>query len=213
VTQLIEMSPNEAGRTGSVREAKSGWRSQKKQGQPEVGQLEARETEAELPWLETPRREEQVPLKAGRKRYPDIDPLNDNDAPWINGAIKLIPHLAEAIPAKAIPNRDAIICTALELIPPLVEGVLELPNIPEQRLIEVLLKYCGYRDYADRVSRHSGQTAETTFCTGREDGFEVGCDVTIGSDVGATALPNSGTTAAVTPFVKDIEVMEVADVK
>jgi hypothetical protein len=88
----------------------------------------------------------------------------------------------------------------------------ELPDIAEQRLIVGLLKYCGYSDYADRVSRHSGQRTETTLYAGREDGFEVGCDVTIGSDVGAAALPNSGTTAAVTPFVKGIEVKEAADV-
>jgi hypothetical protein len=96
------------------------------------------------------------------------------------------------------------------LIPPLAEAVLQLQDIAKQPLIEGLLKYCGYRDYADRVSRHPGQTTETTLCAGREDAFEVGCDVTIGSDV-AAALPNSGTTAAVTPFVKDIEVTEVAD--
>jgi hypothetical protein len=206
----------EAGRAGSVREAKKRLEEPEQAGHPKAGKLEAGEAEAEPPWLEAPRREEaglqRAPPKAGCHRYPDIDPFKDDDPPWVNGALKLIPRLAEAIPAEAIPNRDAIVRGALELIPPLAEAVLKLPYIPEQRLIEGLLKYCGYRDYADRVSRHSGQRTETTLYAGREDGFEVGCDVTIGSDVGAAALPNSGTTAAVTPFVKGIEVTEAADV-
>jgi hypothetical protein len=153
-----------------------------------------------------------VQPKGGDRSYPDIDPFKDGDPPWINGALKLIPRLAEAIPTEAIPNRDAIVDGAIELIPPLAEAVLELPEIPEQRLTEGLLKYCGYRDYADRVSQHSGQRTGTTLCAGREDGFEVECDVTIGSDVGAAALPNAGTTAAITPFVKGLGVTEAADV-
>jgi hypothetical protein len=185
--------------------------------QPATARQKADEEQAEPPRPEALRREEaglqQVSPKAGRQRYPDIDPFKDHDPPWINGALRLIPLLAEAIPlTQTIPNRDAIIRGALELIPPLAEAVLELPEIPEQSLTEGLLKYCGYRDYADRVSRHSGRRTGTTLCAGREDCFEVGCEVTIGSDVGAAALPNSGTTAAIIPFVKDIEVTEVADV-
>jgi hypothetical protein len=185
--------------------------------QPATARQKADAEQAEPPRPEAPRREEtrlqQVSPKAGRQRYPDIDPFKDHDPPWINGALRLIPLLAEAIPlTETIPNRDAIVDGAIELIPPLAEAVLQLQDITQQRLIEGLLKYCGYRDYANRVLRHSGQTTETTLRAGRKDGLEVGCDVTIEKDVGAAALPNAGTTAAITFFVKGLEVTEAADV-
>jgi ParB-like nuclease domain len=110
----------EAGRAGSVREAKKRLEEPEQAGHPKAGKLEAGEAEAAPPWLEAPRREEaglqRAPPKAGCHRYPDIDPFKDDDPPWVNGALKLIPHLAEAIPAEATPNRDAIVRGALELI-------------------------------------------------------------------------------------------------
>src|SRR5262249_5260805 len=75
--------------------------------------------------------------------------------PWLSGALSLIPSLAEALPlADRLPNRQAIIHGALKLIPALTEAVLELQEIPKQQLIAGLLKYCGYNDYAARLSCH-----------------------------------------------------------
>jgi hypothetical protein len=183
--------------------------------QPETARQNADDEQADPPGPEAPLRETARLLvpKNGDRSYPEIDPFKDDDPPWINGALRLIPLLAGAIPlTETVPNRDAIVDGAIELIPPLAEAVLQLQDIAKQSLIEGLLKYCGYRGYADRVSRHSGQTTETTLCAGREDGFEVRCDVTIGSDVGAAALSDARTTAAVTPSVTDFEVTEASDV-
>lgn len=212
--QVIEMVVE--GRSANVREAKKRLQQPEQAGQPQAGQLEADEAEAEPPWPEAPRREEallqQVSPQRSHQRYPYIDPFKDCDPPWINGALKLIPRLAEAMPTEAIPNRDAIICGALELIPPLAEAVLELPDIPAQHLIEDLLRYCGYRDYADRVSRHSSHRTDTTPCAGSEDGFDVGRDVTIGSDVAPAARPNLSATAAISSSATDLAVTEASDV-
>jgi hypothetical protein len=111
-----------------------------------------------------PGREGPLPKKAGLQElsprgrhqiYPDIDPLKDQDPPWINGALKLIPLLAEALPLEYnLSNRQAITHRALEMIPAFTEAVLELQDIPKQQLIEALLKYCAYNDYATRMSRH-----------------------------------------------------------
>jgi hypothetical protein len=184
--------------------------------QPETAQLKADDEQAGPPRPEAPFREAArllVQPKGGDRSYPDIDPFKDDDPPWINGALRLIPLLAEAIPlTETIPNRDAIVGGAIELIPPLAEAVLQLQDITKQRLIEGLLKYCGYRDYADRVSRHSGQRTGTILCAGRGDCFEVGCEVTIDSDVGASASPDAGATAAITSSVTGFEVTEASDV-
>jgi hypothetical protein len=88
--------------------------------------------------------------------YPDIDPLTDRDPPWINGALRLVPLLAEALPLEnGVPNCQALVHGALQLIPALTEAVLELHEIPKRQLIAALLKYCGYNNYAARLSRRS----------------------------------------------------------
>jgi ParB-like chromosome segregation protein Spo0J len=208
-SQVIDMV--EEGRAASVREARKRLAEPEQAGRPEAKRPEAGKTETEPVGLESPRREEavlqQASLQGGHNHCPNIDPFEEGDPPWINGALKLIPRLAEALPTDAIPNRNAIIRGALELIPPLAEAVLELPYIPEQRLIEGLLKYCGYRDYANRMSR-----PETTLCAGREDGFEAGCNVANRCDVAAATLPDAMTTAATTSSVTDLEVTEAANV-
>ena len=88
--------------------------------------------------------------------YPDIDPLTDKDPPWISGALRLVPLLAEALTFdNGVPNRRAIVHGALQLIPALTEAVLDLQEIPKVQLIAALLKYCGYNNYAARMSRYS----------------------------------------------------------
>ena len=88
--------------------------------------------------------------------YPDIDPLTDRDPPWINGALRLVPLLAEALPLEnGVPNCQALVQGALQLIPALTEAVLELHEIPKRQLIAALLKYCGYNNYAARLSCRS----------------------------------------------------------
>ena len=86
---------------------------------------------------------------------PRVDPFRDEIPRWINGALQLISLLIKAIPLETVPNRDAIIRGALQLIPPLVEAVLELRDIQDQPEITGLLKYCAYNAYADRVALHS----------------------------------------------------------
>jgi hypothetical protein len=93
--------------------------------------------------------------------YPDIDPLTDRDPPWINGALRLVPLLAEALPLEnGVPNCQALVHGALQLMPALTEAVLELHEFPKRQLIATLLKYCGYNNYAARMSHHS--TPEST---------------------------------------------------
>jgi hypothetical protein len=75
-------------------------------------------------------RPHEVILEGGCRTYPEIDPLRDTDPPWINGALRLIPILVEMIPLDKVPNRKAIIRGSLQMIPPLVEAVLELDEIP-----------------------------------------------------------------------------------
>jgi hypothetical protein len=92
---------------------------------------------------------------------PDLDPLQERDPPWINGALRLIPLLAGALPLEdGFPNRSALIHGALQVIPALTEAVLASREIPNRQLIGALLKYCGYNDYVARMSRHvaSGST-------------------------------------------------------
>jgi hypothetical protein len=92
--------------------------------------------------------------------FPDIDPLQERDPPWINGALRLIPLLAAALPLEdGFPNRSALIHGALQLIPALTEAVLEAREIPNRQLIGALLKYCGYNDYAARISGHVASAA------------------------------------------------------
>ena len=57
-------------------------------------------------------------LESSIRAYPDVDPFNERDPEWINGALTLIPLLAEALPLdEELSNRDAIIHGALAVIP------------------------------------------------------------------------------------------------
>jgi hypothetical protein len=121
------------------------------QPQPVVMQLRADEADTE-PLLPPHLRD--LSPRTDRRIYPEIDPLSDREPPWINGALKLIPLLAEAVPLEGrLPNPEAIIDAALELIPALAEAVLDLQGIAKRQSIAALLRYCGYNDYAARISR------------------------------------------------------------
>jgi hypothetical protein len=85
--------------------------------------------------------------------HPDLDPLQDQDPPWIDGALQLIPLLVDSLLFADEPsNRRAIILGALQFIPPLVEAVLGQQEIPKRGQIEGLLRYCGYKHYAESLA-------------------------------------------------------------
>jgi hypothetical protein len=74
---------------------------------------------------------------------------------WLDGALKLISLLAEAVSLNALhSNSMRITEAAFELIPLLIETVLEQQEIPKQGEIDGLLKYCGYKAIADRLAQH-----------------------------------------------------------
>jgi hypothetical protein len=141
-------------------------------GQPETIPLETVEAKTEPLEAEAPLTEklglQHVPPQRVDHSYPDVDPFKQDDPLWINGAIQLIPLLIAAIPLETIPNRNMITRGAPQLIPPLVEAVLELQDIPKLPSITGLLKYCAYTAYAKRVAQHSGRAMTIAAVAGPE---------------------------------------------
>jgi hypothetical protein len=74
---------------------------------PDGAPPETKEAETAAPLRQAPQQRNAFLLEEpphGRNMiYPDIDPLKDQDPPWINGALQLIPLLAEALPLKDRP--------------------------------------------------------------------------------------------------------------
>jgi len=83
--------------------------------------------------------------------------LAEGEGAWLEGALKLISLLAEAVSLNAHSISPGIMHAAVEFIPLLIEAVLEQQEIQKQGEIEALLKRCGYTAIADRLVRRSAQ--------------------------------------------------------
>jgi hypothetical protein len=95
-------------------------------------------------------------LQAADPSGAEPEPAEDEDA-WLDGALKLISLLAEAVSLNAHSISRGIMHRAVEFIPLLVEAVLEQQEIPRQEEIDRLLGRCGYTTIADRLVRRSAQ--------------------------------------------------------
>ena len=83
--------------------------------------------------------------------------LAEGEGAWLEGALKLISLLAEAVSLNAHSISPGIMHRAVEFIPLLVEAVLEQQEIPRQEEIDRVLRRCGYTAIADRLGLRSAQ--------------------------------------------------------
>jgi hypothetical protein len=87
--------------------------------------------------------------------YPDVDPYCNKAPLWVRGALQSIGPLTQELSTlDHIPNCNRITELVLQLIDALAPVCLENP-IPEQKrgIIVSLLQYCGYKNFADQLSR------------------------------------------------------------
>jgi hypothetical protein len=87
--------------------------------------------------------------------YPDADPYCNKAPLWVRGALQSIGPLTQELSTlEHIPNCSRITELVLQLIDALAPVCLENPIREEKRgTIVNLLRYCGYKNFADQLSR------------------------------------------------------------
>jgi hypothetical protein len=88
--------------------------------------------------------------------YPDADPYSNKAPLWVRGALQSIGPLTQELSTlEHIPNCSRITEVVLQLIDALAPVCLENPITVEKReKIVSLLRYCGYKNFADQLLHH-----------------------------------------------------------